>query len=187
MRKLVVHRVALDAVDALDEPTLGSVDDVFCCLGTTIAKAGSQEAFRRVDLDYVVNAATFAKHRGARHFLMVTAVGAAAGSKVFYSRVKGEAEEAVAKLGIESLSIFRPSLILGQRDESRLKERMAKSVAAALSFAMVGSLSKYRPIEATTIARAMLAAAAAPSWASRIYEFDRMTSLGTVRRGKGSG
>ncbi len=70
--KLAVHRVALDAVDALDEPTLGPVDDAFCCLGTTIAKAGSQEAFRRVDLDYVVNAATFAKHRGARHFLMVT-------------------------------------------------------------------------------------------------------------------
>ena len=180
--KLVVHQVALDAVDALEEPTLGPVDDAFCCLGTTIAKAGSQEAFRRVDLDYVVNAATFAKHRGARHFLMVTAVGAAVGSKVFYSRVKGEAEEAVAKLGIESLSIFRPSLILGQRDESRLKERMAKSVAVALSFAMVGFAAKYRPIEATTIARAMLAAAAAPSSGVSMYEFDRMTSLGTVRR-----
>ena len=72
--KLVVRRVALDTIDAFDDPTLGLVDDVFCCLGTTIAKAGSQEAFRRVDLDYVVNAATFAKRRGARHFLMVTAV-----------------------------------------------------------------------------------------------------------------
>ena len=183
--KLVVHRAALDAVEALDDATLGSVDVVFCCLGTTIAKAGSQDAFRRVDLDYVVNAATFAKRRGARHFLMVTAVGAAAGSRVFYSRVKGEAEEAVAKLGIESVSIFRPSLILGQRDESRLKERMAKSFAVALSFAMVGSLSKYRPIEAPTVARAMLAVAAAPIAGVTIYEFDRMTSLGTVRRGQG--
>src|SRR5882762_5356995 len=79
--KLIVHRVALDAVEALNDPSLGSINDIFCCLGTTIAKAGSQEAFRRVDLDYVVGAATFAKHRRARHFLMVTAVGAAARSR----------------------------------------------------------------------------------------------------------
>jgi uncharacterized protein YbjT (DUF2867 family) len=183
--KLVVLRIDIDG--ALDDQTIGSVDDVFCCLGTTIAKAGSQQAFRRVDLDYVVNAATFAKQRGARHFLMVTAVGAAAGSRVFYSRVKGEAEETVAKLGIESVSIFRPSLILGQRDESRLKERMAKSVAAAISFGMVGSLSKYRPIEAATVARAMLAVAAAPISGVTVYEFDQMTALGTDRRGSHAG
>jgi uncharacterized protein YbjT (DUF2867 family) len=180
--KLIVHRVALDAVEGFDDPSFGSVDDVYCCLGTTIAKAGSQEVFRRVDLDYVVNAATFAKNRRARHFLLVTAVGAAASSRVFYSRVKGEAEEAVAKVGIESISIFRPSLILGQRDESRLKERMAKSLAVGLSFAMVGSLAKYRPIEATTIARAMVAVAAAPIPGITIYEFDQMASLGAVRR-----
>ena len=175
--KMVVCRVALDNVDALDDPTLGSVDDVFCCLGTTIKKAGSQEAFRRVDLDYVLNAAVFAKRRGARHFLMVTAVGASAGSRVFYSRVKGEAEDAVAKAGIECVSIFRPSLILGPRDESRLKERISKSVATALSFGMVGSLTKYRTIEATTIARAMLATATAPAPGVKVYEFEQMMAL----------
>jgi uncharacterized protein YbjT (DUF2867 family) len=116
--KLVVRRAALDTVEALDDPTLGTVDDVFCCLGTTLKKAGSQDAFRRVDLDYVVNAAGFAKRRGARHFLMVSAIGADARSRVFYSRVKGEAESAVAKLGIECVSIFRPSFILGARDET---------------------------------------------------------------------
>jgi uncharacterized protein YbjT (DUF2867 family) len=178
---LVVRRVALDDIEALDDPTLGSVDDVFCCLGTTIAKSGSQTAFRRVDLDYVVNAATFSKRRGARHFLMVTAVGANTNSRVFYSRVKGEAEDVVAKVGIESVSIFRPSLILGQRDESRLKERLAKSVAAALSFVMFGRLTRYRPIEAVTVARAMLAVAAAPIPGVTVYEFDWMASLGTVR------
>jgi uncharacterized protein YbjT (DUF2867 family) len=176
--KLMVRHAALDSIEALDDPALGSVDDVFCCLGTTISKAGSQEAFRRVDHDYVINAATFAKRRGARHFLMVTAVGADARSRVFYSRVKGETEDAVAKLGIENVSIFRPSLIIGQREESRAKERLAKSVANALSFAMVGPLSKYRPIEATTIARAMLAASAAPAPGVTIYEFDRMALSG---------
>jgi uncharacterized protein YbjT (DUF2867 family) len=175
--KLVVRRAALDNAEAIDDPTLGSVDDVYCCLGTTIAKAGSQHAFRRVDLDYVVNSALFAKHQGARHFLMVTAVGTNPNARVFYSRIKGEAEDAVGKVGIESVSIFRPSLILGHRDESRSKERFAKSVAAALSFAMIGSLTKYRPIEAAIVARAMLAVAAAPMPGITVYEFDRISAL----------
>jgi uncharacterized protein YbjT (DUF2867 family) len=186
--KLVVHHAVLDSVEAIHDPMVGSVDDVFCCLGTTIRKAGSQEAFLRVDLDYVLNAAVFAKQRGARHFLMVTAVGADARSRVFYSRVKGEAEEAVAKVGIDCVSIFRPSLILGPRDESRLQERVAKLVATSLSFAMVGPLSKYRPIEAATIARAMLVAAAAPTLGVTVYEFDWMVGSGGMPGGtSGSG
>jgi uncharacterized protein YbjT (DUF2867 family) len=179
--KLVVRRAALDTVEALDDPTLDTVDDVFCCLGTTLKKAGSQEAFRRVDLDYVVNAASFAKRHGAHHFLMVSAVGADARSRVFYSRVKGEAESAVAKLGIEFVSIFRPSFILGPREESRLGERLGMAMAAVLSFAMVDRLTKYRPIAATKIARAMLAVAATPTPGITVYEFDRMATLS--RRG----
>jgi uncharacterized protein YbjT (DUF2867 family) len=175
--KLVVRRAALDTVEALDDPELGAVDDVFCCLGTTLKKAGSQEAFRRVDLDYVVNAASFAKRHGARQFLLVSAVGADTRSRVFYSRVKGEAESAVAKLGIESVSIFRPSFILGPREESRFWERFGMAVAGALSFAMVGPLAKYRPIAATTIARAMLAVAATPAPGVTVYEYDRMAKL----------
>jgi uncharacterized protein YbjT (DUF2867 family) len=175
--KLEVRRAALETAEALDDPTLGAVDDVFCCLGTTLKKAGSQEAFRRVDLGYVVNAASFAKRRGAHHFLMVSAIGADAGSRVFYSRVKGEAEAAVAKLGIESVSIFRPSFILGARKEARLGERIGTVVAAVVSFAAVGRLTKYRPIKAATIARAMLAAAATPAPGVTVYEFDRMTAL----------
>jgi uncharacterized protein YbjT (DUF2867 family) len=175
--KLQVHRVSLDSVEEIDNPALGVIDDVFCCLGTTIRKAGSQGAFRSVDFGYVVNAATFAKRRGARQFLLVTAVGADARSRVFYSRVKGEVEEAVAKIGIESVSIFRPSLILGEREESRLKERFAKLAVSALSFAMIGPLSKFRPIEAAMIARAMLAAAALPASGVRVYEFEEMMGI----------
>jgi uncharacterized protein YbjT (DUF2867 family) len=175
--KLLVRRASLDTVETLDDPTLDTVDDIFCCLGTTLKKAGSQEAFRRVDLDYVVNADSFAKRHSAHHFLMVSAVGADARSRVFYSRIKGEAESAVAKLGIESISIFRPSFILGPREESRLGERLGMGVAAALSFAMVGPLTKYRPIAATTIARAMLAVAATPAPGVTVYEFDRMATL----------
>jgi uncharacterized protein YbjT (DUF2867 family) len=109
---------------------------------------------------------------------MVTAVGADAQSRVFYSRVKGEAEEAATHVGIECVSVFRPSLILGPREEFRLQERLAKSVATALSFAMIGALSKFRPIEAGTIAQAMLAAAAAPRSGVTVYEFEQIVAFG---------
>ena len=85
-----------------------AVDDVFCCLGTTIATAGSQEAFRRVDHDYVVDAARLAAEHGARRYLLVTAAGANARSRIFYNRVKGEAEDAVRALPLESAAILRP-------------------------------------------------------------------------------
>lgn len=175
--KLIAHSADLGQVDALAALPVGSVDEVMCCLGTTIAKAGSQEAFRRVDLEYVVNAAKFARSIGAAQFLLVSSVGADARSNVFYTRVKGETEEAVAGLGIPSVGIFRPSLILGPRDESRLLERVAKSVMQVFSFALVGGLSKYRPIHADTIARAMLRAAALQPADVSYYEYDQMTKL----------
>lgn len=175
--KLIAHSTDLGQVDALAALPVGSIDEVFCCLGTTIAKAGSQDAFRRVDFEYVLNSAKFAKALGAGQFLLVSSVGANARSGVFYTRVKGETEEAVAGLGIASVGIFRPSLILGPREESRLRERIAKSVLQAFSFAFVGGLSKYRPIHAATIARAMLGAAARRTPGTSTYEFDRITAL----------
>ncbi len=181
---LKVHNADLGQVDALAALPIGPVDEVMCCLGTTIAKAGSQDAFRRVDFEYVVNAAKFAKALGAGQFLLVSSVGANARSNVFYTRVKGETEEAVAGLGIASVGIFRPSLILGPREESRLQERAAKAVMQAFSFALVGGLSKFRPIHAATIARAMLSAAALRAPGTSYYEYDRM--LGLVSRSAAS-
>lgn len=175
--KLTLHSADLGQVDALTSLPIGSVDEVLCCLGTTIAKAGSQDAFRRVDFQYIVNAAKFAKTREAAQFLLVSSVGASARSNVFYTRVKGETEDAIASLGIASIGIFRPSLILGPREESRLRERIAKSVMQMLSFAFVGGLSKFRPIHASTIARAMLSAAARQAPGTSYYEYDRMTEL----------
>lgn len=175
--KLTVHQADLDNLDQLAALKIGTPDAVLCCLGTTIAKAGSQDAFRRVDFTYVVNAARYAKVCGAPQFLVVTAVGSDPASSVFYSRVKGEVEKAVTDVGPASVTIFRPSLILGPRQESRLKERIAKSVAQALAFAMVGGLSKYRPIHADTIARAMLRAAAERKPGMRVCEYDEMVKL----------
>ena len=94
-----------------------TVDDAFCALGTTIKTAGSRAAFRRVDFGYVVAFARAARAAGARHFMLVSAIGASARSRIFYLRVKGETEEAVAALGYPALHIFRPGLLLGQRAE----------------------------------------------------------------------
>ncbi|ARN74250.1 NAD(P)H-binding protein [Oceanicoccus sagamiensis] len=99
--------------------------DAYCCLGTTLKTAGSKQAFRTVDYDYIVEAAKYAKRCGVRHFSLVSAIGANPSSISFYSQVKGEAEAALMAEQFSSLSIFRPSLLEGQRDEFRLKETLA--------------------------------------------------------------
>jgi uncharacterized protein YbjT (DUF2867 family) len=132
------------------------VEDVFCSLGTTIKKAGSREAFRKVDFDYVVNVARFGLSLGARGFYVVSSMGANPQSRAFYLRVKGEMEEAVKALGYPSIGIFRPSLIVGRRRESRLGERVALWLAKLISPLLVGPLKKYRPNSAAAIARAMI-------------------------------
>lgn len=124
-------------------------DHVFCALGTTIAKAGSQDNFRRVDQVYPLQLAQFAHAAGARHFSIVSALGADARSRVFYSRVKGEVEAALRAMGWPSLCIVRPSLIAGDRGESRPMERLA---VHALRFAP----AKWRPVAAGDIAAAMV-------------------------------
>jgi uncharacterized protein YbjT (DUF2867 family) len=108
------------------------VDDLYCCLGTTIKKAGSQENFRQVDFHYPVKAAKLAKEHGVSQMLVISSMGADAGSRVFYSRTKGEMEEALSAIGFRSLHIFRPSLILGDRKEKRLGEQLAAHVMTFL-------------------------------------------------------
>jgi uncharacterized protein YbjT (DUF2867 family) len=134
-------------------------DRVFCCLGTTIGKAGSREAFKRVDHDYPLALARYAKSAGAGMFLMVSALGADAGSRVYYNRVKGETENAVAHVGLPLTLFFRPSLLLGPRREIRYGEKLAIMLSKALTPILRGRLYKYRPIEADVVAAAMIYAA----------------------------
>ena len=139
--------------DHLDPaPPWAAADHVFCALGTTMQRAGSETAFRRVDLEYPLALARATLARGARHFLLVTAVGAAPTSRVFYNRVKGEVEAAVTALGFRSVTIARPSLLLGQRAEPRLAEQLGK---------VLGVLAppRWRPVPARRVARALVSAA----------------------------
>lgn len=130
-------------------------DHVFCCLGTTMKQARSEPAFRRVDYDYPVALAKAAKRGGATRLLVVSALGANPASRIFYNRVKGEMEAAVAAAGVPKTYFFRPSLLTGHRDTPRLGER----VGQAVGFVLGPLLGRYRPIDAGLVAAGMLKAA----------------------------
>lgn len=144
-----------------------AVDQIFCALGTTIKKAGSQERFREVDHEYPLRAAKLGLAAGASHYLLVSAIGANAGSRVFYSRVKGELENDLRELGYPRVTLVRPSLLTGDRHEFRLGEK----VGEALGFLMPPA---YRPIAASTVARAMVDAAKNPVAGVQLLESREM-------------
>ncbi|PCJ69237.1 MAG: oxidoreductase [Rhodobiaceae bacterium] len=133
-------------------------DEAYCALGTTIKKAGSQAAFRKVDFDYETAFARASLEAGAKRFALVSAVGASASSSIFYSRVKGETEEAIRAMGFPALHIFQPGVLLGQRGEARPAEQLAIAVTPILNLGLQGPLRKYRGIAAADVAKAMLAA-----------------------------
>jgi uncharacterized protein YbjT (DUF2867 family) len=150
--------------DRLDEATLAvPVDAVICALGTTMRQAGSREAFRRVDLDYVAALAARGLAWGARHFLLVSAVGANPRSRIFYNRTKGEAEAAVLALPWPSVTIVRPSLLLGPRSERRPLEELARPLGWLLP-------PRYRPVPAARVAAALLADILAPPAGRHVIE-----------------
>lgn len=147
-----------------------AVDDVYCCLGTTMKKAGSKEAFKQVDYDYVVKAAQIAYAQGAGQFLVVSAVGAHAKSLFFYNRVKGQMEDAVSRIPYKAVHIFRPSLLLGIRNEKRSFEDIAQHLAPALQHILKGPLKKYAPVTAQHVAYTMIEAAKSNKSGTFIYQ-----------------
>ncbi len=147
LREIVIDFAQLDRIK-----TELRADHVFCALGTTIRKAGSRAKFREVDFEYPRHLAELALRNGAKHFSLVSALGASSKSGVFYSRVKGELEDALRAMHWPSLCILRPSVIAGDRRESRPLERLS---VALLRFGP----ATYRPVAAGKIAAAMIATA----------------------------
>ncbi|RQV95171.1 oxidoreductase [bacterium] len=142
--------------EALKSGIEGS-DAVFCAVGTTNKKvSGNKAAYRKVDYDIPVQAAQFAAETGCNTFAVVSAVGADSNSKNFYTRLKGEMEEAIQQKNIPTLLIFRPSLLLGKRNETRIAESLGKWIMKPLSFLIP---DRMKPIEAEDVAQAMIHAA----------------------------
>jgi len=150
--KLVTHVVSFD-----DLPSLPAVDDVYIALGTTIKVAGSEEAFRRVDYDYVVAVARAARASGARRLGVVSALGADPKSRVFYNRVKGEMQLAVAELGYVSVVIAQPSLLMGDREALGQQTRGGEVWARRLLGPISGLVpAGIRPVRASSVAAALI-------------------------------
>lgn len=152
-------------------------DDVYCCLGTTIKNAGSQENFRKVDFEYPLALAKQMLKHGASQFMLVSAMGANKDAAIFYNRVKGETESAISGLGYQAVKIVRPSLLLGSRDEFRPGERAAQVLLKPLSILFAGPLKKYKPISAETVALALVKAALGKDQGIQIYENNLLFEL----------
>ena len=160
----VAFRAAVEGSDAL-----------FCAVGTTRKKVkGDMEAYRKVDHDIPVNAAHHCRETGCGRYLLVSSVGASSKTGNFYLKFKGDAEDAIAAAGIPSVSIFRPSMLMGKRNESRPAEDIAKILSAPLAFLFP---AKYRPVKGLDVARAMVAAAKADAKGFRVYHYTEMMNL----------
>lgn len=156
---------------------LGRCDVGFCALGTTIKKAGSKPAFERVDHDAVLNFAGWCKAAGARTFVLVTSLGADPQSGVFYNQVKGRVQDSVRALGFARFVVLQPSVLDGDRDESRPLEKLALGAMRVAAPLMLGALRRYRPSAATDVAQAMVRLVDGPDEAMRVVPAEAIPTL----------
>ncbi len=151
-----VSVVEIDFDHMMDFKEIIKVDVVFCCLGTTMKKARTKDRFYQVDYIYPYELAKLSYNNGAKQFNIITASGASSRSFFYYNRVKGEIENAISQIGFESVNIFRPSLLLGKRNEKRIGEQAGAAVAKIINPFLRGAAKKYRAIQAETVAKAMI-------------------------------
>jgi uncharacterized protein YbjT (DUF2867 family) len=172
VQSLLVDYAALDG-------RISPIDEAFCCLGTTIKTAGSQQAFRAVDFDAVLTFAQVARAAGARRFGVVSALGVDAQSAVFYNRVKGEMEGAIAQVGFDSVTVARPSLLLGDRAALGQSQRLGERLAIVLTQPLAGLIPRrVRPIRAGCVAQALLRATREARPGLRVVDSAELQDLG---------
>jgi uncharacterized protein YbjT (DUF2867 family) len=174
--KIEEHLLDFNNLKAIEPYVKGDV--MFCTLGTTIKKAGSKEAFRLVDVVYPEQFAEMALHNQVKQFLIISSLGADLHSNNFYLKTKGEIETFLQNSAFKSVSILRPSLLLGDRKEFRLGEKIASYVLPVLSLFLIGPFKKYRAIEAKTVAKAMLEIALQNKSGFNIYQSDELQTIG---------
>ncbi|MTI21093.1 oxidoreductase [Fulvivirga sp. RKSG066] len=167
-KKLMNVIADLESLD--DHKTDLKGDDVFCCLGTTMKNAGSKEKFRAVDYEYPLKLAKITKDNGASQYLLISALGADKQSSVFYNKVKGEVEEAISGVNFQAYHIFRPSLLIGSREETRVGEGVAQVFFKVFGFLFQGPLKKYKAIKYDKVARAMQQLAQSQAEGKHVHE-----------------
>ena len=174
--KLTQHIIDFDKPETYKDLVTG--DDFFCTIGTTIKKAGSKDAFRKVDFEYPRQFATFALQNKVKQFLIISSLGANKSSGNFYLKTKGEIEDFLKNCSFESVSVLQPSLLLGDRKEFRLGEKIGSFFMKAFSFLLLGNLKKYKPIESKTVAKALFTIAQRKNKGFSKYESDVIQQIG---------
>lgn len=170
-------------VDFADEKSYASgiagAESVFVAVGTTMKQVkGDKDAYKKVDHDIAVNAAKAAGEQGVFNYLLVSSVGAdASNNNNFYLKLKGIVEENVARHSIPQLHIFRPSLLLGKREEKRLGEGIAQFLAPVFGSLLFGKFSKYKPVKSETVALSMLAASKLQQRGIFIHDYPEIIQL----------
>lgn len=173
--KLKQHIIDFDKPETYKELVVG--DDFFCTIGTTIKKAGSQDAFRKVDFEYPKQFASLAQQNKVNQFLIITSLGADANSSNFYLKTKGEIQDFLKNCAFESISILQPSLLLGNRTEFRLGEKMGVYFMKLFSFLFIGNLKKYKAIQSEAVAKAMFIIAQKNYKGFQIIESDSIQEI----------
>ncbi|SHM19236.1 NAD-dependent epimerase/dehydratase family protein [Hymenobacter psychrotolerans] len=169
--------------DHLEEYRMSLIaDDVYCCLGTTMREAGSKKAFYKVDYLYIVKLAALTAGNFAAQLLLVSAMGADATSRIYYNCVKGEMEDAVRQTPFRAIHLFRPSLLLGERQTQRPAERLGAALLGVLHPLLRGPLRRFRAVAASTVARAMLRAAEAETTGVQVHPSDEIARHGALGR-----
>jgi uncharacterized protein YbjT (DUF2867 family) len=157
---------------------MGKGDIIFCCIGTTRKKvAGDKTAYRKVDYDIPMNTARIGIQKGFSQYVLVSAVGANAVAGNFYLQLKGSVEEDIMGFSFKSIYIFRPSILVGKRNEFRLGERIGATIMQLLSVLLLGALRKYKPVHASIVAKAMISAVKQLPGGVSIYEYDEIKKL----------
>ena len=175
--KMEVKLVDFTDVESL-KLSLEGADAVFCCIGTTNKNVkGDKELYRRIDFDIPLKAAMFCKETGCEKFILISAVGAKATAGSYYLQLKGQLEDAIQLIGLASIHIMQPSLLLGNRKENRPTERILTGPFKFLSRLFTGSWRKYKPIHGTTLAKAMLNAAKFGKAGAFKYTYDEIEAM----------
>ncbi|HEY4628436.1 MAG TPA: NAD(P)H-binding protein [Flavobacterium sp.] len=175
--KLTQHIIDFDKPETYKDLVVG--DDFFCTIGTTIKKAGSKEAFRKVDFEYPRQFASFALQNKVKQFLIISSLGADAKSGNFYLKTKGEIQDFLKDCSFENVAVLQPSLLLGNRTEFRLGEKVGAFFMKTFSFLFLGNLKKYKPIEGKTVAKAFFKIAQTNNKGFKIYESDVIQEIGS--------
>lgn len=173
----ISHPKVVEKIIDFEKPDLTGIfgEDVFCAIGTTIKKAGSQAAQFKIDCEYPTAIAALLKQQGAKQFMLVSSLGANAGSANFYLRTKGTLEKNIFALQYACSIIVRPSFILGERKEFRMGEKIGIVLMKLLKPLMVGNLKKYRGVQAADIAAKMISAANQSLSGEVIFESNQIT------------